>query len=178
MRSLADQLPRADEAPAWYAFRVGFRKEGFVARALGAEGIECYVPLVTKVAVYKSGRKTVRKPLLPTYLLARITRREYARVLAHPDVSRAVSFNGEITAIEDAEIEFLRRLLADDAHHFDPKASEALAAGDAVAIAGGPLAGTRGEVLSAAGKHNFRVRLQGVGLSLDLVVPAAQIVAV
>ena len=171
IRSLAAQLPAADESPGWFAFRTMHKREKVAAKRLERQGVETYVPLRVVVKHYKSKTVTSSIPLLSTYVLCRLTRAEYGRVLADPDVFEAVSFDGELGRVSDGEVAFLRAVLAEgDADAYQVQQATSLRPGERVAIVGGALAGTQGEVVRDRGKHNFVVRLRNLGVAVELVV--------
>ena len=173
IRSLRAQLPRGNEAPAWYAFRTRFRRERTVASRLAALGFECYVPIATRVRHYPSGRRVVRVPLLAGYVFVRLTANDYTAVLSDADVYEIVSFRGEVGRVTDAEIAFLKLVMggaAGSEEEFEVELRERIVVGTPVVISGGTLAGTRGRVTGRRGRHNFEVELKTLGVSLVLTV--------
>lgn len=173
IRSIAAQLPRPDEEPAWFAFRTMFKREKLVARRLDAAGIETYVPLRTIVKHYKSKTVVSRVPLLSSYVFVRLTAEHYPTVLADSDVFEVVRFNGEVGRVTEAEIALLKTVLRDGGEDFEPQTAEGLGAGAPVVVNGGALAGTRGRIVEARGNHNFVVELSTLGVALELVVDAS-----
>ena len=171
-RTVTEQLPRADEDARWFAFRTMFKREKVVQKRLQASGLETYVPLRTQVKHYRSKTVTAQVPLFSSYVFVRITAAEYGQVLRDSDVFEIVRFRGEVGRVTDDEIALLRQILRDPRDGFDPVTVRGLAAGTPVVLSGGTLAGTRGFVLAAQGKHNFVVELQTLGISLSLVVAA------
>lgn len=170
IRSIAAQLPTAEEGLRWYAFRTMFKREKLVGKRLKSRGLESYVPLKKEVRRYKSKTVTVELPLFSSYVFVRLSAKRYAEVLGDPDVFEIVHFKGEVGRVTDEEIDLLRRILRDPADGFDPEPFAGLVPGTPVIISGGTLAGTKGLVIEQQGNRNFVVELRTLGISLSMVV--------
>jgi len=174
IKSISAQLPAAGEPPEWFAFRTAFKREKMIERRLAAQGLDVYVPLRTVVRVYPSKRKTLRIPLLSTYIFVRLTAKQYTMVLDDPEVYQIVEFDGEVGRVTDDEIKFLRAVLADDGDDADAgfaiEVTDELVAGQRVVVSGGALAGTKGTVFDRAGNHSFHVYLRSLGFGLVMQV--------
>ena len=174
INSVTAQLPPGDGEPAWYAFRTHFRREKSAAKRLAVLGIEQYVPLRKVVRHYKSKTTTTVLPLFSTYVFARITAAEYARVCAVPDVLEIVRFGGEVGRVTDDEIDFLKTVLR-EGETYEPEVFEGLAVGTPVVLTGGTLAGTRGVVLAEQTGHKCVVELSTLGVKLAITVHTSAI---
>lgn len=177
VRTVIEQLPHAGEDARWFAFRTMFKREKVVQQRLRRAGLDTYVPLRTQVRHYKSKTVTTQIPLFSSYIFVRITGVDYPQVLRDADVFEIVRFRGEVGRVTDEEITLLRRVLQDPDDRYEPMVATDMAAGTPVVVSGGALAGTRGFVIQAEGKHNLLVELQTIGVSLSLVVPKERLTA-
>lgn len=156
--------PEAARAPAlkyvakWYVACTMARHEKQVAAQLSRCGIDNFLPLYDEVHRWKDRRKIISLPLFPGYVFVRIPLLERLRVQVIPSVSRLMGFGGPPVAIEDAEVERLRKGLA--VLHAEPHPF--LTAGQRVRVKSGPLSGAAG-VLE---RHRDKFR---VVLSMDLI---------
>lgn len=171
-RTVVDQLPDARDAPRWFAFRTGFRREKRVAERLTRGELEAYLPLRKVVRHYKSKTTVSEQPLFNNYVFVRATAQDYSRILADPDVLEIVQFNGEVGRVSDGEIELLRTVLGEDRERYSARVHDGLLRGDPVVITGGTLAGTRGQVTGDRENNSFLVELRTLGVSLAINVEA------
>lgn len=96
----------------------------------------------------------LQMPLFPGYVFVRIPLRERLRVLEVPSVAWLVGFNGMPFAVNEEEVECLRRALAQGAF---ARPHPYLTVGRRVRVIGGPLQGAEGTLVKRKG--NFRVIL-------------------
>jgi len=76
---------------------------------MSTRDIEYFLPVSRSPRRWKNGLKVVlEQPLFPSYIFARIDRRERLRVLELPGVLSIVGTGRELTPLPDAEIEALR----------------------------------------------------------------------
>jgi len=145
--------------PLWYAVYTRSRHEKYVADQLQRRQIETFVPLYQMLRRWKNGDHRVQLPLFPGYAFVRIALRDRLEVLKLAGVVRLVGFNGTPTALEDEEVETLRR-----AHVCGMRAAPHpyLTVGRRVRITAGPLAGMQGILLRRKGDCR-------VVLSIDLI---------
>ena len=101
----------------------------------------------------------LQMPLFPGYLFVHIPLRERLRVLEVPGVARLVGFSGMPTALNENDVECLRRGLVQGA---SAQPHPYLSAGRRVRVIAGPLQGAEGTLVKRKG--NLRVIL-----SMDLI---------
>lgn len=145
--------------PLWYAAYTRSRHEKSVADQLQRKQIETFLPLYETMHRWKNGDHGVQLPLFPGYAFVRIALRDRLEVLKVPGVVRLVGFNGTPTALEDEEVESLRRALAAGVR---AAPHPHLTVGRRVRISAGPLAGVQGILLRRKGNCH-------VVLSIDLI---------
>ncbi len=144
----------------WYAAYTCARHEKQVWRQLQDRKLETFLPLYRSVRRWKDRRKELELPLFPGYIFVRIPRQERLRVLRIPSVVRFVGFQGEPAALEDREVEQLRRGLENGVH---AEPHPYLKIGDRIRVKCGPLAGVEGILIRK--KDSYRIVL-----SLDLLM--------
>jgi transcription antitermination factor NusG len=127
--------------------------------------IEFFLPLC-HVSRRRANRCTVKLdlPLFPSYIFARIDRRERVRVLEVPGVLGIAGKRRELTAIPDSYVESLREGLR--LHKIEPHPY--LAAGERVRITNGPMSGLEGVLVRK--KNDYRVVL-----TLELIMRSVSV---
>ena len=143
----------------WYAAYTRSRHEKSVADLLRCREVKTFLPLYSTVRRWKNGDHRVEVPLFPGYTFVHIALRDRLNVLKVPGVVRLVGFDGTPVALDNEEVESLRRALSSGVkaapHHY-------LTVGRRVRIVGGPLAGREGIFLRRKG-------VTRVVVSIDLI---------
>lgn len=167
--------------PRWYAIYTRARHEKQVERLLSERGFETFLPLVPRTSQWKDRRKRVEWPLFPSYVFGRFVLGKMYRVLGTPGVATIVRLDGRPAAIDDAELENVRRftlaLQGGVTAHAQPRPY--FAEGEWVEIVGGPLDGVRGVVVEHRNRRRLLIGLKtiGQGLEVDVDVDALRPVA-
>jgi transcription antitermination factor NusG len=149
----------AEAVPRWYAVWTRSRHEKSVSDHLGRRDLETFLPLYSTIRRWKNGDHRVEMPLFPGYTFVRIRLEDHLQVLKVAGVVRLVGFGSAPTALEDAEVESLRRALGAG---IKAEPHPYLTVGRHVRITAGPLAGREG--LLVRWKSALRVVL-----SVDLI---------
>jgi transcription termination/antitermination protein NusG len=170
-----DVLPPGVER--WVALRVRGKWEKFVAEALAQVRVPVYLPLMTRITIYRSRRSTRIVPLFSGYLFAsevdflaanRVpseTRRRVAQVLrprTYPELRR------DLTDI--AEFLVNRELVQERVYG---------GAGDSVRVVGGPLHGCEGIIRKLMpDKRTIVVEVAFLGTRVEVNLSEGMLVAV
>ena len=127
----------------WYAVRTRSRHEKLVARQLEKQGIQSYLPVVTKINQWSDRRKQVEEPLFSGYAFVRLdpSSSERVRVLQTQGVVNFVGVQGAGVPIPDREIENINLLLASKIAYEE---RPFLHVGQRVRVCGGALDGMEG----------------------------------
>jgi len=96
----------------WFAVTVRPQHEKAVAAQLTAKGLEGYVPVYRARRHWSDRLQTVELPLFSRYVFARFQPDERVSVVTIPSVTSIVSICGKPCAIDEGEIEAIRRMLA------------------------------------------------------------------
>lgn len=104
------QLPKTDqEKRYWYAVFTVPQNEKSVARHLQLRDVEHFLPTYEEVRSWRNRQRVkVVLPLFPTYIFARFSSSERAKVLGSPGVLRIVGNGRDPIPLPEDEIEFLR----------------------------------------------------------------------
>jgi len=133
--------PADQQETNWYALYTSPRHEKRVAQQFERRLIPCFLPLYRSVRRWKDRCKELELALFPGYVFVRIAPRNKLQVLKVPGVVKLVMFNGQPSALLEAEIESLRRGLAG---HVSMVPHPYLRIGRRVRLKGGPMAGLEG----------------------------------
>jgi len=136
----------------WFAAYTTARHEKVVARQLEERQFEKFLPLYRSWHHWKDRRKLVELALFPSYVFVKMEPKDKMRVLQVPGVVSLVSFNGELAALPEREIEALHNGLD---HELYAEPCRYLKVGRRVRVARGPMAGAEGILTKK--KDKFRV---------------------
>lgn len=144
----------------WYAVRTRSRHEKLVARQLESQGIQSFLPVVTKISNWSDRRKAVELPLFSGYAFVRLDHAssDRVRVLQTQGVVSFVGVQGTGIPIPDQEIENINTLLASKVSYQE---RPYLQVGQRVRVTGGALDGVEG-ILAA--ENSDRSLVISVGL--------------
>jgi transcription antitermination factor NusG len=141
----------------WYALQCRSNQEPLVADKLGYDGIESFYPHRIeriKAPHWRGGEREIERKFFPGYLFARFDYLPQARlVIAVPQVLNILGWGRTPVAIPDCEVEAVRQIV--NAPEVSLETVPYVAAGDAVRVKSGPLAGLEGFV--AYSKSSARV---------------------
>ena len=157
----------------WIALYTRARREKIVAQQLQQSGIESYVPLRRELHRWSDRQQWVEKPLIPSYVFARVEPRDHAKVFMADGIVRVVSFHGRVARVRDSEIELLRIATKFDKvvsvsannYHLD----------DEVEIVAGVFAGYRGRVIWCNKLYSIGIRIEELEYILAVEVPKADV---
>jgi transcription antitermination factor NusG len=144
----------------WYAVRTRSRHEKLVARQLESQGIQSFLPVITKISKWSDRRKEVELPLFSGYAFVRLDHAsgERVRVLQTQGVVNFVGVQGSGVPIPDQEIENINILVASKVTYQE---RPYLQVGQRVRVCGGALDGVEG-ILAA--ENSDRSLVISVGL--------------
>ena len=142
-------------------------------RDLTEDGFEVYLPKIKKLQVWSDRRKWVELPLFPSYCFVKVSEKEYYEILKHDAVVKYVGFGGKPSIMRDYHIDGVKRILGENID-FD-LSNQKFKPGQLVEIGVGPMSGCCGEIVKISGKRKMLVRLDEIGYSLVVSVPAAYV---
>src|SRR5579863_2672698 len=149
----------------WYAIYTRHQHEKTVAESLSNNGIEVFLPLYGAIRQWKDRTKHILLPLFPCYVFLHGGLNRRVKVLSTPGVYSIVGLGGQPAAIQETEIEAIRRAVTSnlrvEPHPF-------LRCGDRVRVKAGPLAGIEGILIRKKG--SFRLILSAELLEKSVAV--------
>lgn len=159
-----DITPHIIPRRQWLVAYVQSFLEKKTAERLKAMGVECYLPIQSEIRQWSDRRKKVDRLVIPMMIFVHVTPQERPLPLTLQAISRYMVLRGESrpAVIPEEQMERFRFML-----DYSPEAVEIcstpLAAGDAVKVIKGPLAGLEGELVMIGGKSKVAVRLDMLG---------------
>jgi len=159
----------------WYAVHVRHRHERQTERVLGSLGWQTLVPVYRSQRQWSDRIKEIEAPLFSGYVFCRFAVEERARVEDTPGVVQVVKFNGQAAALEDGEIEEIRRMVA---AKVPLSPWPYLRAGDRVRVERGPLRGLEGTLLRDGGEARLVVSVDLLQRSISAEVDPEMVVPV
>ncbi len=158
-----------NDTPQWVALYTNSRCERKAAENVAALGVETYLPLHIQRRRWSDRWKKVEVPLFPSYIFARITRRQVVPVRSTPMVVGIVAWRYEPAVVPDSQIEAIRRLMAAQAQVNVVNDSK-LKKGSLARIVGGQFNGMEGVLVSDCEGGNFAISIIGLDFSLVMDV--------
>lgn len=154
----------------WYPVYTSSRSEKKVSTLLTKKNIIHYLPLKKTLKQWSDRKKWVEEPLLPSYIFTFISNKEYQQVLETSGVVKFIYFSGKIAHISTPQIEFLKSYLSSE---YEPEITYAkLQKGQKIEIVDGTLKGMTGELVDYQNENRLILRLEALGQSLLLKIPA------
>lgn len=157
----------------WYAARTRPRAEKAAYRALSANGVECYLPVVEQERQWADRIKRVEFPLFPGYLFIFCMRRQIGSVLAGvPGLIDVIRQDGRPCVVREDEL-FAVRVLVEGMRRTGklPTVSDYPVIGNPVRVIEGPFKGLTGTLVEDRHASRVVVRISAVrmaaGIELD-----------
>jgi transcription antitermination factor NusG len=149
----------------WYAIYTRHHHEKTVAESLSNNGIEVFLPTYSAIHQWKDRKKVLQLPLFPSYVFLHGGLDRRLKVLSTPGVYSIVSNGSQPAAIQETEIEAIRKAVTSDLR-VEP--FPFLRCGDRVRVKAGPLLGIEGILIRKKG--SFRLILSAELLQKSIAV--------
>jgi len=149
----------------WYAIYTRHKHEKTVAESLSNNGIEVFLPTYGAVRQWKDRTKHLLLPLFPCYVFLHGGLDRRVKVLSTPGVFSFVGSGGHPAAIQEAEIEAIRKAVTSGLR---AEPFPFLQCGDRVRVKAGPLMGIEGILIRK--KSSFRLILSAELLQKSIAV--------
>jgi transcriptional antiterminator RfaH len=155
----------------WYALYTRPRAEKLVFQRLVEVEIETFLPLQKTFRIWSDRKKLIEKPLLPSYIFVKTTKKNFPKVYMTNGVVKFVSFEGQPVSIPQKQIDNLRLLINSDTEI--EVTTEKFEQGDNVEVISGSLIGLTGELIRIGSKNRVVVRIDRLDQNLILKIPKA-----
>ncbi len=160
----------------WYPVYTKSRTEKKTYNLLIKKGIETYLPLNKQLKQWSDRKKWVEEPLFKSYLFVKISLKEYDLVLQTQGAVRFIYFSGVLATIPDAQIQQLKKILTEN---YEPEICfDKLEIGQKVKIIEGNLKGYHAEMVMWQQQNRLILRLDALGQSILLKIPAGYVVPI
>ncbi|MBL6449618.1 UpxY family transcription antiterminator [Fulvivirga sp. 29W222] len=158
---------------AWYVLYVKSRSEKKVADSLEEISLKSFLPLVRTVREWSDRKKTILKPLFPSYVFVNInTQSEFHRALSVNGACGYIRFGIEYAQVSDNEIKQIQYLVGDE-NITDIETNVHLPkVGELRKITYGPLSGLECEILETSNLNKIIVRIDSLRQNIKATVPA------
>jgi transcription antitermination factor NusG len=159
-------MPISDfETKEWYAVYTRHQHEKAVAENFLGRGLEAFLPVYEAIRQWNDRQKRLTLPLFPCYVFFRGNFERRAKVLSTPGVHSIVRIGGQPAAIQEAEIEAIRRAVTSGLR---AEPFPFLQCGDRVRVKAGPLEGIEGILIRK--KNSSRLILSAELLQKSIAV--------
>ena len=149
----------------WLAFYTKSRHEKKAAERLAEQGFEVYCPLIKTKVRWSDRWKMVEKPLISSYIFARVDRLEREELLQDPGVLRCLFWRGKPAVVRDEEIESLKLFVQ---HGTDAKLKR-FEPGDKATIRDGDLQGQHGIIIHSS-KEEATILLNSLQMQITVKI--------
>ena len=156
----------------WFAIWTRSRHEQVVREQIQLKHFDAFLPTVTKWSRWKDRKKKIDWPLFPGYCFARFDSDDRLPILKCAGVVNIVSFDGDIAAIPEFEIDGIRRLVESDLQ-FDP--CPLIREGMMVEVIHGPLKGVVGRLMRKGAHARLVLAVDLIGQAVSVDVDAADV---
>ena len=171
---MEESVAGAVKGAAWYCLRTQTKRESLAAASLREiGGIEVLAPRLRYKKATRRGKVWWVEALFPGYILARFSLEDQERAVSYATgVSRILRFGGQAPTIREDFVEDLRAQLDQDSEEEQVLSiGPAVAPGDEVELAEGPLKGTTGEVIEVrAAEDRVRIFIEFLGQGQEIDV--------
>ena len=159
----------------WYALYVKSRAEKKVLTQLEEQGVEAFLPLVTRLKQWSDRKKKVEEPLFRSYVFVHSTEKEHYPILNVYGVVRFVTFEHKAVVVPDNQIIAIKRYIDDFKEEENNLKDIELKEGQMVRIIAGPLMGLIGRLRSVKNKKYLIVYIEAVGQYISVNIPRTKV---
>lgn len=159
----------------WYALYVKSRAEKKVLTQLEEQGVEAFLPLVTRLKQWSDRKKKVQEPLFRSYVFVHSTEKEHYPILNVYGVVRFVTFEHKAVVVPDNQIIAIKRYIDDFKEEENNLKDIELKEGQMVRIIAGPLMGLIGRLKSVKNKKYLIVYIEAVGQYISVNIPRTKV---
>lgn len=156
----------------WFAVQVRSRGEALVESQLQGRAYETFLPTYLECRNYSDRIRKVDVALFPGYLFCRFDPQRRAPILATPGVQRIVSFSGQLTPVDEAELDSVRKVVGGSG---SARPWPYLNIGDRVRVEVGAFSGVEGILLTDKGADRLVISVTLLQRSVAVEIDRAWI---
>jgi transcription antitermination factor NusG len=155
--------------PNWYVAYTHPRCEEIVKKKIEDQGCQTFLPVRITERKWSDRIKQVASPLFPSYLFVYTLPHQVYNLTQISEVSRFISFGGELATVRQQEIDAIKLLLQKQA---DINAQPGLVKiGEQVTVKRGPLAGLKGLLVAQKTKDYVVIQLTSLQQHIPIEIP-------
>ena len=154
----------------WYALYTRSRNEKKVYDLLLEKNQEVFLPLVTKVRLWKDRKKKVEMALFSSYLFARFDYKNRFDILQTKGVIKIVNFKGIPAIVPDWQINSLKKMLEIPEKI---RLENYIKVGAEVEVIEGVFKGMRGSIQTIKGDMRLTVSIAGIMQTISVEIDSA-----
>ena len=162
-------------AKHWYALYVKSRSEKKVLMQLEDQGIEAFLPLVTRIKQWSDRKKKVEEPLFKSYVFVHSNEKEHYPILSVYGVVRFVTFERKAVVVPDNQIIAIKRYIDEFVEEENELKNADLKEGQLVRIIAGPMKDLIGRLSSVKDKKRITVYIEAVGQYISVSIPRTKV---
>jgi transcription termination/antitermination protein NusG len=163
------RLGEGEAQGGWYALYTRHQHEKTVEDLLTRKGFTTFLPLYAAARRWKDRNKILSLPLYPNYVFLHGGLDRRLAILTTPGVIGVVGFAGRASAIPNAEIEVIRRVI-DNRLNVEPYPF--MKCGDWVRVKSGPLEGIEGILVRKKNLYRLVLSVELLQKSVSVEVDA------
>lgn len=168
------EVIRPEMEKKWFAVFTKPRSEKKVHDRFEEHEIESFLPLIKTVRQWSDRKKTLKLPLIPSYVFVHMHERELNKTLPIPGTVAVLKHLGKPAVIRQDEIENLR-ILSDNADPNTIVTGVRMSKGDPVEVTKGPFMGLIGTCIKDGNKHRVVVQLNLTGSCFSVDIPLSHL---
>ncbi len=157
----------------WYVIYVKPNNEKKIYESLKEISLEGFLPVVKVIKQWSDRKKTIFKPLFPSYVFVKInSSMDFYKALSINGVYSYIQFGKEYARVTEQEINQIK-LLVGDTTITDIETNATLPkAGELKTITHGPLAGLDCEIIKADNHNKIIVRIDSLRQNIIATIPS------
>ena len=159
----------------WYALYVRSRSEKKVLMQLEEQGIEAFLPLITRLKQWSDRKKKVEDPLFKSYVFVHSNDKEHNPILNVYGVVKFVTFEHKAVVVPDNQIVAIKRYIDEFVEEENELKNADLKEGQLVRIIAGPMKDLIGRLSSVKDKKRITVYIEAVGQYISVSIPRTKV---
>ena len=161
----------------WYVLYVRSRYERKVDELLRENGVESFVPLITKIRQWSDRKKMLVTPLFSSYVFVHIkSSMDFHKTLSTEGASAFIRFGNEYGIVSDEEIKKIKFLVGAKDLKDVKIEHQSYAIGEIREIQYGALAGLQCEIFKVNNENKVIVRLDSIQQNIVATIPSGSLV--
>lgn len=157
----------------WHVLYVKYCQEKKVHQQLQEKQLHSYLPIVKTIRQWSDRKKTIFKPLFPSYVFVNlISQYEFGKALTADGAFSYIRFGSEYATVSENEITQLKLFMGEGDLTDVTINSSALKIGDKRIIKRGALSGLECEIVKVDNLNKIIVRIESLQQNVSATIPS------